>query len=440
MLDNFKDCAKRANDFAPPDSDKFVAAITLLQTLRRTKASLDTCEAMMRWKLESQGLLHPGESLAESPHCTSREQVHKKLKERCNGLHGFGIETEIALPGSKSRATLITSELHVVTQQLPTDPRVLPEHHLFNDKNDPFAPPSPDSDHTADLNTGLSHLETWKKPMNKPGRQILCPIAVCIDGAAAGQFVDLPITAVKMALGIHTRVAREKPCLWGAIGCIPQPTKVKSGGQREPADSGHHDGTIPRFEMPDNEGQVLENETKKRGKKAAKDVNAEKTDALQKAQDLHAALDHILAGLTKLQKEGLKWDLIHNGRTFNDVEFVFFVPFTRCDTDEADKLCGACTNRTANVQQLCRCCCCPIDQSDNIRAKFKKKTPKMIGKLVKKRDMEGQKNALTAEPPQCLLQDAIWGACRPRCAWCMPPRDASCHFVGVFPIDARRLF
>jgi len=143
--------------------------------------------------------------------------------------------------------------------------------------------------------------------------------------------------------------------------------------------------------MPDDEGRVLENETKKRGKKAAKDVNTKKTDAIQKAQDLHAVLDHVLAGSTKLQKEGPKWDPIHNGRTFNDVEFVFFVPFVRCDMDEADKLCDACTNRTAKVKQLCRSCCCTTNQSDNIGAKFKKKTPKMIGKLVEKRDMEGLK-------------------------------------------------
>ena len=100
MLDNFKDHAKRANDFVPLGANKFVTALTLLQTLRRTKASLDTCEATMRWKLESQGLLHPGESLAKSPHYISREQVCKKLKERYNRLHGFGIKTEIALPGS----------------------------------------------------------------------------------------------------------------------------------------------------------------------------------------------------------------------------------------------------------------------------------------------------------------------------------------------------
>jgi len=45
MLDNFKDYAKRANDFTPLDASKFVTAITLLQTLRHTKASLDTYEA-----------------------------------------------------------------------------------------------------------------------------------------------------------------------------------------------------------------------------------------------------------------------------------------------------------------------------------------------------------------------------------------------------------
>jgi len=117
---------------------RYVTAITLLQTLRNTEASLDTYEAMMQWKLESQGLLHPGESLAKSPHFISREQVYRKLKECCNRQHGFGIKTEIVLPGSKSRATLITSELYMVIQQLLIDPRVRPEHYLFNDKNTPL--------------------------------------------------------------------------------------------------------------------------------------------------------------------------------------------------------------------------------------------------------------------------------------------------------------
>jgi len=231
MSDDFKDHAKRANDFAPLDTNEFITAITLLQTLRCTKARLNTCKATMRWKLESQGLLRPG----ESPHCVSREQVHSKPKEGCNRQHGFGIKTEIVLPGNKSGAMLITGEPCMVMQQLPMDPRVRPKCCLFNDKNDPFAPPSANADCIADLNTGPSHPETWKKPMTEPSKQILCPIVIHIDGAAAGHFVDLPITAVKIALGIHTSVAREKPHLQGTIGCIPQPTKVKTGGQREPS-------------------------------------------------------------------------------------------------------------------------------------------------------------------------------------------------------------
>jgi len=200
MLDNFKDYAKRANDFVPLDANKFVTAITLLQTLRRTKASLDTYEAIVRWKLESQGLLHPGDSLAKSPHYISHEQVYRRLKECYNRLDGFGIKKEIVLPGSKSRATLITSELYMVMQQHLIDPHVRPECYLFNDKNVPFAPPAADLDYMADLNTGLSYLETWKKLITKPGKQILWPIIICIDGAATGQFVDLPITAVKLHL------------------------------------------------------------------------------------------------------------------------------------------------------------------------------------------------------------------------------------------------
>ena len=48
ILNNFKDCAKKANDFIHLDANKFVTAITLLQTFRRTKASLDTYEDMIR--------------------------------------------------------------------------------------------------------------------------------------------------------------------------------------------------------------------------------------------------------------------------------------------------------------------------------------------------------------------------------------------------------
>ena len=390
MLDNFRAYVQRAQEFAPLDSKKMATAITLLQVLRRTKASLDTYDDMMRWHLETQGLLNPRDSLAKSPHYVPQKKVYDALKNRYNRADGFGKVTEIVLPGTKARAKMVTNDSAMVIQTLLTEPRARPEDYLFHDKDDPFAPPPAELDYIADLNTGQSYIQTWHKLITKPGKQILCPIVLYIDGAATGQFVDIPITAVQIALGIHTRKAREKGYFWGTLGYIPCPTKVKSTGLRQLVDSGHHDSTIPFFEMLDNEGRVRLEEEKK-GKKRGQAVNQDKPDALQKAQDLHAMLDFILAGLVKLQKEGLKWDLIYNGRTFKDVEFVFFVPFIRCDTDEADKLCGSYTNRTWTVSQLCRYCMCPTIESDNIRAKYRKKTPKMIGKLVEKQDKEGLK-------------------------------------------------
>jgi len=66
---------------------------------------------------------------------------------------------------------------------------------------------------------------------------------------------------------------------------------------------------------------------------------------------------------------------------------VFCVPFIRSDTDEVDKLCGAHTSRGKNASQLCCYCMCPTDESNNQFAKYRKKTPEYIQKLVDKLDL-----------------------------------------------------
>jgi len=368
MLDNFRSYLKEALDFAP-FSGKQEAAVKLLLHLRRTKASLDTYEILMRWHLETVGRLHPRESLFKSPHFISRDKLYKELKIRYNRHLGYGNVTEIILPASKAKVKMVWNDSKLVIQSLLTDPRVKTEHYLwFND--DPLAPPPDNLDYISDLNTGKSYTETYKKLITKPGKQILCPIVIYTDAAATGQFVDNPITAVKIALGIHTRKAREQGLFWGTIGYIPSPTKVKSKGQRQLVDSGHADGAIPYYEMMDDEGALKE------GK-----------GAVHSSQDLHSMLDVILASLVGLFKNGLTWDLVYNSKVYQDLELVFFVPFIRCDTDEADKLCGSYTSRGKNVSQLCRYCMCPTMESDNEFAKYRKKTPQYIQKLVDKQDL-----------------------------------------------------
>jgi hypothetical protein len=49
----------------------------------------------------------------------------------------------------------------------------------------------------------------------------LLPVIFSIDSATTGQFVDLPVTAVKLMLGIFNRKAQEKDYLWRLLGFIP---------------------------------------------------------------------------------------------------------------------------------------------------------------------------------------------------------------------------
>jgi len=222
---------------------------------------------------------------------------------------GYINKTVIVLPSTKAEAKIICNDAKMVVQSLLVEPRATPEDYLVFDE-DPFAPPPEELDYIADLNTGKRYLETWEKLITKPGKQILMPTPLYIDGAATGHFVDPPITPVKIALGIHTRTAREKAHFWGALGYIPSPTtKIKSKVKRQLVDSGHADGTVSYHQMLENEGQVG-------------------GTSHHPSQDLHAVLDVILASYVKLQKTGgAKWDLMHKGKLYEGVEFVFFVPF-----------------------------------------------------------------------------------------------------------------
>ena len=251
-------------------------------------------------------------------------------------------------------------------QSLLTDPRIKASDYLFYDDN-PFQAPT-NQNWVGDLNTGKAFIKTYKKLITKPN-QVLLPTPIYIDGAATGQFVDLPVTAVKISLGIFNRKARDKPHFWRILGYIPQVSKDKSRGKRLLIESNHCDATRAQWEAQANEG-VLD------GKEA------------QHAQDLHTMLDKILESYVKIQDSGFIWDLYYNNKLYKNVEFVPFVPFIKCNTDEGDKLCGKYGNRNHNVSQICRYCMCPTDETDDPRANYKLKTKGQIKRLVDKMDLD----------------------------------------------------
>ena len=227
-----------------------------------------------------------------------------------------------------------------------TDPRITDDDYSFFENN-PLASPPAHSNYVKDLNTGRAYTRTFEHLINVPGTQVLLPVVFYIDAAVTGQFADLPVTAVKLSLGIFSRKAREKDYCWRTLGYIPETSKFKSKGRRILIDSLHHDVIM---EVPD----------------ALDDEESDDDEPVSKAQDFHAMLAVVLKSYVKLQNSGFIWDLPYNGNVYKDIEFVLFTPFVKCDGEEGDKLCGKYTTRTGNVAQLCHYCECPTDQTDDI--------------------------------------------------------------------------
>ena len=107
----------------------------------------------------------------------------------------WGQLSSTTLPSSKAKVNIVWNDAQAVLQNLLTDPRIRDHDYLFFD-DDPLAPPPDDLDYVADLNTGRAYQKTYKGLITRPGKQVLLPILLCIDGAVTGQFGNLPITAV----------------------------------------------------------------------------------------------------------------------------------------------------------------------------------------------------------------------------------------------------
>ena len=198
-----------------------------------------------------------------------------------------------------------------------------------------------------------------------------------IDGATTGQFSELPITALKIALGIHKRTTRDRHYAWRSIAYIPQVRKQPARGKKMLKESGHLDSQ---------DVVVVEGEGDSTDADASSDESgSDAPDGVPKSQDFHTMLRVALKSFVKLQKTGFIWDLRYKNRLYKDIEFILYVSFVKCDTEEGDLLCGKYTVRTKNVAHCCRYCHCPTDEA----AKHKAKTPKEIKGLVDRQDLKG---------------------------------------------------
>ena len=380
LRDNFKAYCDGAKKNFLPFTKEQEHAVKLLDTLQRKKAPLDTFDEVMEWHLKSCGKLHEHEQLSDNPQYKSQKVLLKYLIKRYNMENMKSFQRKVTLPSSWARVSIVCHDVMANLQSLLMDPRVNLQDYLFFD-GDPFAPPPENLDYIGDLNTGLAYTETWKHLITKPGRQVLLPIVLYIDGACTRQFNNLPITALKMALGIHTQKARDHDQAWRILGYVPSVVKEGSRGKKIFTDSGHLDSLAFLHSLEGNEGESGNDDT---NSSCSSKVLEDDADPEVQAQDLHTILHVILKDFVEMQHDGFVWDLQIGDKLHKNVEFIPFVPFVKTDTDEADKLCGSYTNRNWNVAQLCRYCTCPTLESNLCLPTYPLKTEQKIQYLVEK--------------------------------------------------------
>ena len=345
-------------------TDFEVLGIKLLLSLRKHHAPLVAYEAAMEWHLRSTNRLLPRQNIAEFPSYVSRKTLLARLKKRYDYTNIMNPSTTpVYLPHAKTIVDVVHHSPEGMLMSLLTDPSVKDEDYWL-DLYNPFAGPPDNLPYIADLQTGRSYLETRKALITKPN-QILLPIIWYLDGASTGHFMDLPISALKFTLGIFTRKARDRPGLWRTLGFVPEFRPQECVGNKICAESGHLD----TIQDEESEEEVMDDEG----------FNCV-------VQDYHVVLDKIFEFFLPLQDSGFTWDLRLAGQVHH-VEFVIYTAFIRCDSKEADILCGR-YGSYSKVNMLCHKCLCPFDETDNEKSDFPPKTPEMIQDLMDAEDFD----------------------------------------------------
>lgn len=377
-------CEEAPKNKLPFLTKKQEQGIRLLDLLRKKKAPMDTYSEVMLWHYQSSGKLAPNEKLKDSNDYVGREVLVKQLKERYRMANKFpSIKTRV-LPYSGTKVNLVCYDAAGCIEALLTDPRLQDSDYLFWD-DDPRATPPANFSVFGDINTGRAYKEAVKK-YKKDANHVVLPIIMYIDGSNTGQMKDMPITALKMTLGIFKRSYRDQPHAWRVLGSVTSVTKNMSKARKRLRKARHIASTS--VQIADREGveQV-----------------PDASDGTIASGDLHAMLDTILESYRELQTKGILWDLRYKGKTWRDLVLIPFLILMKCDTKEGDLLCGSYTIYTGGVQQLCRYCCCPTEDTDNPQARYDLKTVPMLKRLVQARE----KSALRSLAQQCVM-NAFW--------------------------------
>ena len=229
------------------------------------------------------------------------------------------------MPLSKANVKLVCHDAKACIVSLLTDPQLMDHDYLFYNDDPTASPPIDPPSQIGDIHTAGAHRAAVFKYKKDP-KHVVLPIIMYIDGSETGAMKSMPITALKITLGIFCRQYRDQPHAWRTLGYVPSASFIQSRAKKVAMDSGHMSST--NIELADGEGAMTDS-----------DLNTPK--GLATSHDLHAMLDKILESYHYLQDNGFKWDLRYKGKVWNDLTFIPYVLFMKSDAKEADGLCGS---------------------------------------------------------------------------------------------------
>ena len=408
----FRDYVRQAVKNYRPLSVNEQRLVNLMEMLRRKGAPLDTVDEVMEWHLKEIGALQGFMRPSDCPDYVSRQVLFERLKRRYNIPREYFMKTKVKLPHSKTMVNVIHFDARDLVVQLLTDPRLCDEDFLhFND--DPLAPPPEVMDNLADINTGMNYRKTYKTKITKPN-QMLCPIICYQDGTVTHQFDKLPVEPFKITLGILNRKARDRPEAWRTLGYVPADAhRHLATAEQVLADTEHAAAErLARCITLDSEDSKNEEDQSDIETGPDNCNNWEKSFEVNatKHQDLHRVLATILSSLKTLCENGMQWDYKYKGKTYKNMELVFYIAFVKCDTDEADKLCGHYSSRSRGVKSICRYCTCTTEDLDKpeMQPGVKMKEQHVIQRLIRAGNTE-QLKQISQHPIKNVFYDLPFG-------------------------------
>jgi len=339
--------------------------IDLMTTLVKLRAPLKAYDEILRWTQRAcdVGYIFRKSGTKMFP---SRKFLLDKLRSRTNQQKFVPKEHELILPYSERLAKVIYFPAIEVFRSLLTCPIInKDENFMFHNphypdtrsRSNPFAKPE-ETDSVSDINTGRSFLRTYDA-LIKNDNDMLFPCVLGIDAThvdnGSGRLKMEPLT---ISHGLLKYDVRKNPSSMRILGYVDQNPCLVLPPHNTTSD----------YHLTDEQKRIAKNFTK----------------ACISSLEYHMQIRCILekSGFLAMQDNGFKWHLKYQGVSI-PVNFRLYVPFIIGDTKGHDTLCGHYLSRGHGVQQYCRICVCPANQSGNSKARnYEKRTPAKVNALV----------------------------------------------------------